>query len=130
MVVAVVIAILAAVAIPSYSDYVTRGRLQAGAAVLKATRARMEVSFSDNRTYALAGGGCAVANFTDRDSQFAIACTITSSGQGFTLTATGAGPATGFKFGLNEAGIEQTLAVKTGWSAATLPVNRFILTRE
>ena len=46
------------------------------------------------------------------------------------IVATGAGPATGFQFGLNEAGIEQTLVVKTGWSAATLPVNRFILKRE
>ena len=130
MVVVTVIAILAAVAIPGYFDYRIHGRLQAGTTVLKAARARMEASYTVNRTYALTGGGCAVANFIDPESGFSIACTITSGGQGFRLTATGAGPATGFQFGLNEAGVERTLTVRPGWSGATLPANRFILRRE
>ena len=130
MVIVTVIAILAAVAVPGYFDYRVHSRLEAGATVLKTARERMQASYALNRTYALAGGGCAVANFSDPESEFSIACTITAGGQGFRLTATGTGPASGFQFGINEAGVERTLAVKAGWSGASLPATRFILRRE
>lgn len=130
MIVVVILAIVAAFAVPAYADYLTRGKLNAGVAVLKATRARLELAYSDNRSYARADGSCAIASFTDRDSQFAVRCTVSDAGQRFVLTATGSEGASGFTYTLNEAGIESTTAVRRGWSPATLPVQRFILRRE
>ncbi|MGE0801505.1 MAG: type IV pilin protein [Lautropia sp.] len=130
MITLLVIAILAAVAFPAYSDYVTRGRLHAGVGLLKSTRERLELFYSDNRSYALAGGACGIASFADTDSRFSFACTVTAAGQRYTLTATGSGPTAGFQYAIDEAGIERTLAVRAGWSAAALPVNRFIVAKE
>ncbi len=125
-----IVAILSAVALPSYSDYLTRGHLNAGAGLLKSTRERLEQRYSDERSYALAGGGCAIATFQDIQSGFSFSCTVSAAGQRFTLTATGAGPSAGFQYAIDEAGIERTLAVRAGWSGAALPVNRFILRKE
>ncbi|MET0508016.1 MAG: type IV pilin protein [Burkholderiaceae bacterium] len=125
-----IIAVLATVAVPSYSDYLIRGRLQAGVGVLKSSRERLEQSYSDNRSYAAADGSCAMAPFTDSDSGFAYACSLAAGGQRFTLTATGTGPVAGFRFAIDEAGIERTLIVRVGWSSAPLPVNRFIVRKE
>jgi len=130
LIVIAVIAITAAFAVPAYGDYILRGRLTAGVAVLKATRDRLEIAYSDNRSYARDDGSCAVAVFVDRDSQFSFACTLASSGQRFTLTATGTGGSSGFSYSMDEAGIERTLGVRAGWTSATLPASRFILKRE
>ncbi len=125
-----VVAILAAIAVPSYGDHVTRGRLQAGVALLKANRERLEQNYSDNRSYALADGSCALVAYTDPDSGFAYACVVSNAGQRYVITATGTGPVAGFRYSIDEAGIEQTLILKAGWSSATLPANRFIVRKE
>ena len=51
MIVVVILAILAAVAIPSYSNFVMRGRLTDAHAKLGDLRGQMERYFLDNRTY-------------------------------------------------------------------------------
>mgnify|MGYP003527119509 CR=1 FL=1 len=58
MVTIVIISILAAIAIPSYRDYVVRGALPEAFSTLSAHRVKMEQFFQDNRTYA---GACTVA---------------------------------------------------------------------
>src|SRR5262245_7477408 len=58
MIVVTIIAILAAVAIPNYSDYVTRGRVVEAIAGLGDARTKMEQFFQDNRTYPT---GCVVS---------------------------------------------------------------------
>ena len=125
-----IISILTAIAVPSYADYVLRGRLNGATALLKSTRERLEQFYSDNRTYAIASGACAISAFVDTDSQFSFGCVVTNGGQQFTLTATGAGMASAFVYSLDQAGIERTLAVKSGWSSAALPVTRFIVRKE
>ncbi len=125
-----ILGILAALVLPSYSDYLLRGKLTAGVALLKSTRERLELYYADNRSYALATGACATGSFSDRDSSFAYACTVSDAGQGFVLTATGSSATAGFGYSLDHAGIERTTAVRAGWSAATLPVTRFIVARE
>ncbi len=130
MIVLVVISVLAAIAIPAYGDYLLRGRLAGGTALLKSTRQQLEQRYSDNRSYANAAGACTIAAFLDADSTFSYACTVTPDGQRFVLTATGNGPTGGFTYAIDEAGVERTLAVRSGWSSATLPVNRFIVRKE
>jgi len=51
MVTVAIIAILAAIAIPNYSDYVRRGKLQEATSNVLAMRTKMEQYFQDNRSY-------------------------------------------------------------------------------
>lgn len=121
-------AILAALAVPAYSDYVRRGRAAGAAAVLKDVRQRMEQRYADDRTYAQPAGGCSIADFADPDSGFALACTAGAGGQSYVWTATGAGVAAGIAYSIDEAGIERTTALPAAWRAGlTLPVTRFVL---
>ena len=71
-----------------------------------------------------------MAAFSDPASHFSFTCTLASGGQGYTLTATGNNTTQGFQYTLSEAGVEQTLAVRAGWSSASLPVSRFIVAKE
>ena len=51
MVTIAIVAILAAIAIPSYTDYITRSKIQEATTALLAMRTKMEQYFQDNRTY-------------------------------------------------------------------------------
>jgi type IV pilus assembly protein PilE len=94
MIVVAIIGILAAIAIPNYSDYVTRGRLVEGTSALSDGRIRMEQHFQDNRTYA---GGPAPTNITN----FTFAAGGLSA-TAYTITATGIGSLAGFSYTINE----------------------------
>ena len=58
MIVVGIIAILAAIAIPSYSDYIRRSRITEAFSTLSGMRVKMEQYFQDNRTYV---GSCVPA---------------------------------------------------------------------
>jgi len=51
MIVVAVIVVIASIAIPSYGDYVRRGRIADATAALSDTRVKLEQFFLDNRTY-------------------------------------------------------------------------------
>ena len=51
MITVVVVAILAAIAVPSYRDYILRGKVAEATSTLSTLRLGMEKWFSDNRTY-------------------------------------------------------------------------------
>lgn len=57
MITVAVVAILAAVALPAYTDYVTRSKFTEAHTHLSDLRVKMEQFFQDNRTYV--GGPCA-----------------------------------------------------------------------
>ena len=63
MIVVAIIAILAAIAVPSYNDYVTRSKLQEAHTNLAAARVNMEQYYQDNRVYTTApgSGACGIA---------------------------------------------------------------------
>lgn len=123
-----VVAVLAGIAVPQYGDYVLRGQIVSGTASLKEARTRMEQRYADNRSYIVpAGTTCAVPAFTHPDNGFSYTCALNNAGQGFVFTATGSGRTTGFTFTIDESGVETTTAAKSGWTSATLPVNRFIV---
>jgi prepilin-type N-terminal cleavage/methylation domain-containing protein len=99
MVVVAIIGILAAIAIPSYRDYVVRGQVIDATNVLSSTRADMERYFQDNRTYAAVTANgktirprCAEALDTDRPKQgsFTVSCAAAGglTANTFKLTAT------------------------------------------
>ena len=119
MVLVAVLGILAAITIPNYSRYITRGQLAEGGNALADYRARMEQFYKDNKTYAKAES-CGEAVPTNVDS-FVIACVIAAGGQAFTATATGAGNTAGFVYTITQTNARATTAIPSHWG--TLPGN-------
>jgi len=89
MIAVAIVAILAAIAIPSYSEYVRRGRITEAISTLSGMRVKMEQYFQDNRTYVGSCGaaGTSVAPLPD-PKNFTYACP-TRSATAYTITATG-----------------------------------------
>lgn len=106
MIALAVLAILTAVALPSYNSYVRRAKIPVGLDALSAFATRMEQRYQDVGNYG-SDDSCAlsvpsgVANFT-------LECELTDDGQGFTATATGSGPADDFSFTINASGARTT----------------------
>jgi type IV pilus assembly protein PilE len=108
MVTVAIVGILAAVALPSYKDYVRRGQLPEAFAGLSDYRIKLEQYYQDNRKYGAtncADGANAPAwnTFVPAGAKyFTYTCALSAAGQGFTLTATGAtGQAAGHNYTLD-----------------------------
>lgn len=84
MIVVAIIGILASIAIPSYQDYVKRGKAAEASATLADLRIKMEQYYQDNRTYA--GGPCAPTGGT---KYFDYDCSVAGTASIYTLRATG-----------------------------------------
>ncbi len=110
MIVVVVIAILSAVAIPSYTDYVTRGKLVEGTSALSDGRVKMEQYFQDNRTYAGGPVPAATTNF----NYSAVPAELTATS--YKITATGIGNLSAFSYTINES---NTKTSATPWGNST-----------
>ena len=120
MIAVAIIAILAAIAIPSYSEYVRRGRITEAVSALSGMRVKMEQFFQDNRTYA---GACVLGTIapppTDT-TNFTYAC----AGLGlttYTVTATGVGGLAGYSYSIDQSNVRSTVmtAPSTWPSSAT-----------
>ena len=117
MIVVAVTAILAAIAIPQYNQYVMRGRVADGLSGLMKLHLKMENYYQDNRVYG-AAGVCAYDVTTYNSAYFTYSCASANSDQTFTITATGTGNATGFKYTIDEAATKKTVAVGGHWTGA------------
>lgn len=84
MIVVAIVGILASVALPSYQEYVRRGKIQEATSMLAANRVRMEQYFQDNRTYV----GATLA--TAGTKHFTYAFSVEPTATAYTITATGA----------------------------------------
>lgn len=115
MVTVAIVAILASIALPSYADYVLRGRLVDATNALTAMRARMEQYYQDNRSYA--GGPCAASTqWAGASAAFTFSCTALTAST-YSLVASGTGAATGFSYKINEAGTMSS-QVSPAWGGA------------
>lgn len=84
MIVIAVIGVLASIAIPSYSDYIKRGKAAEATSNLATLRVKMEQYYQDNRTYV--DGLCAP---TSGAQYFTYSCSVTPTASVYTLKATG-----------------------------------------
>lgn len=115
MIVVAIIAILASVAVPAYTDYIRRGAMQEAFSTLADQRIRLEQFYQDNRRYGPAaattcrGAGDNVLD-TASGKYFEISCTTSNSGQNYTLTATGRTDtkAEGYTYTMTETGAKGT----------------------
>ncbi len=121
MITVAIVAILAAVAIPNYRDYVLRGQLVDATNGMATMRANMERHFQDYRTFNTSGtfvSPC-LANVSLRVvGSFTLDCTATPTNAAYTLRATGSGSTDGFVFTVDQRDVRATTSVGTGsgWS--------------
>lgn len=112
MIVVAIVAILAAIVIPNYRDYVIRTKLAEAFAALGDYHTRMESFYQDNRNYA-SNGACAVP--IPSTQHFAYQCVLAGNGLQFTATATNLGGvgldnAGDYQFDINQDGVKNTPA--------------------
>ena len=124
MIVVAIIGVLAAIAIPSYRDYVLKGTLAEAFSELPTFQLRMEQYYQDTRSYGTTGT-CGIAGRAGTAFDFSCvpsSCTGTpATCQGFTFTATGKSSVTGYSYTINEAGTKGTVIASpasAGWIAS------------
>jgi len=118
MIAVAIVGILAAVALPSYRDYLLRGRLADATNSLSAMRARMEQFYQDNRTYV--GGPCATSSTA---KEFVLVCdgtapAVAPTATTFTVRASGSASTAGFVYSIDQAGFLRT-TVSSDWGGGT-----------
>src|SRR4051812_46433033 len=124
MIVVVIISVLATMAVPAYSDYVTRSKIQEATSNLLQMRTKIEQYYQDNRTYIGACANATVAPLPTGLKYFTIACPTLTLTQ-YTVTATGgvAGgdqSMVGFNYSIDEGNVRRTTAVPSAkWGTAT-----------
>jgi type IV pilus assembly protein PilE len=120
MIVVAIIGILSMIAMPLYTDYVTRAKIIEATSALSDMRVKMEQYFQDNRSYL---GGCAantVAPPPTDTKNFTFSCTDPAAPDAttYTVTANGIGTMAGFKYQVDQNNVRKTVSVKGGWSGA------------
>jgi type IV pilus assembly protein PilE len=116
MITIAIVAILSAVAVPSYTAYIQRSRVPTALDNLSALATRMEQRYQDTGNYAN-GLACGVALPTV--DNFTVSCSLSGGGQGFTATATGSGQLSGYSYTINHQGVRATTAHPKGVPATS-----------
>jgi type IV pilus assembly protein PilE len=126
MVIVAIVAILTAIALPIYTDYVTRSKLTEAFNTLAAYRVSMEQYYQDNRNYGSTTCGVSPATASSGLKYFQISCTPANSStaggaQSYTATASGdPGTSTAqFSFTIDNLNNQATTSVPAGWGSAT-----------
>lgn len=117
MIVVVVVSILAAIALPSYNDYVKRARIAEMTSTLSDMRVKMEQYFQDNRAYTGACTANTVAPPPANTDFFQFTCDIPDANT-YTITATGIGSMAGFQYTIDQANNRRTVTVGSDWSGS------------
>ena len=130
MITVAIVAILAAVAIPSYTDYITRSKIQEATTSLLSMRTKLEQFYQDQRTFS---GACAPGTVAPKPAglkYFTIDCPTLNNTQ-YLVTATGiAGTDMAlFTFTIDQANTRQTTNVPLG-SGWALPATNCWVTRK
>jgi type IV pilus assembly protein PilE len=118
MVTVAIIAILAAIAVPSYTVYITRSRIQEATTNLLAMRTKMEQYFQDNRSYLGACAAGTVAALPGGLKYFIMSCpAVNLTANTYTVQADGSTPdLTGLTLSIDQANVRRTVSVPPGWS--------------
>lgn len=129
MIVVAIVAILAAIVLPNYADFVRRGRLVEAMSTLSGHRVKMEQFYQDNRTYVGACAAGTIATAPQTTANFTYGCNIPDA-QTYTVSATGnAGTAVdGFVYTIDQSNNQATAvtgaAASAGYAAATCWVRK------
>ena len=108
MIAMAIVAILAAIAIPSYAEYLRRSRVTEAFATLSGMRIKMEQYFQDNRTYVGACVATTIAPAPADSVNFTYACPVLALGA-YTVTATGQNSMAGFQYSIDQSNVRSTV---------------------
>jgi type IV pilus assembly protein PilE len=131
MIVVSIVAILTMIAVPSYSEYIRRGRITEAVGNLSDMRVKLEQYFQDNRSYvgACAAGTVAQLPAAGGSSRFTFACpTLTATT--YVVTATGTGPMAAFVYTIDQANNRRTTGLPPGWIGAAATSTCWVLKKD
>lgn len=129
MIVVVIVAILAAVALPAYRDYAIRGSLTDAAAGLTGARADMEAYFQNFRTYAANGNATPPCSTAQTVGKFTIQCSAAPTAVAYTIRATSTdNNLQAFVFTIDQSDNRVTVSAPTGWTGGNCP--RWVMRKE
>jgi type IV pilus assembly protein PilE len=115
MIVVAIVAILAAIALPNYADYVKRGKIIEATSALSDMRTRYEQFFLDNRTYV---GGCAIFGTLvgGQARAFTVDCSAeTATTYGPTATGIATEGMSGFVYAIDQNNNKTSTITAQGW---------------
>ena len=118
-----VMSILCAFAMNSYTSYVKRARAVDTLEQLNQFRTHMEKAFQDNGNY---GSGACAVGLPTVVINFALSCDLAQNGQAFVAKATGLANMAGYVFSINEQGIRRTEA----FPAAAVPADCWMVEKD
>ena len=116
MIVVAIVAVLAAIAIPNYSDYVKRSKIVEATSALSDLRVRYEQYFLDNRTYAggCTGAGNIKATVQATTKSFTITCADTAATYSGNAAGNAAQGMSGFSYDIDQTNAKKSTG-PTGW---------------
>jgi len=126
MIVVGIVGILSAIAVPSYVDYLKRGKIAEATSQLSTMAVRLEQYFQDNRTYVGACAAGTVAALPSNTQYFTYSCPVLTATT-FTVQADGIAAQNmgGFTYTIAPNNAKATTAVPAGWTTnATCWVTR------
>jgi prepilin-type N-terminal cleavage/methylation domain-containing protein len=123
MITVAIVGILAAIAYPSYRNYVIRGQLVNATDGLSTVSANMERYFQDNRTYLAANGFTPPCATAATYGTFTVSCPTTLTATTYQTQAVGSGNTAGFKFFIDQQGNQSSTTASpapTSWTSCTI----------
>lgn len=117
MITVAIVAILSAIAIPAYSEYVLRARITEATNALSDMRLKMERFYQDNRRYDAVPPACTlntVAPPPSPTAHFNYACNVTGRDT-YVVQAIGTGSMNLFTFQIDQSNTRSTPSVPAGW---------------
>lgn len=120
MTVAIIAGILAMIALPSYKNYVIRGKIPDATSNLAAKRVLLEQYFQDNRTYmgaTAAGQGCYADSVASK--YFTFSCQGVGAAT-YQIVATGTGSMAGFVYTIDQNNTKTSTITAADWAATSL----------
>ena len=119
MIVVAIVAVLAAIALPNYADYVTRSKIIEATTALSDARQRTEQIFLDTRSYATCQTAADAAQQQlpkeGATNTFILRCTPDADPSKYVISATGQASMAGFVYTIDQSGAKQTTGAPSGW---------------
>ncbi|WLI91495.1 type IV pilin protein [Massilia sp. R2A-15] len=116
MIAVAIIGLLMGVALPSYNDYVLRGRLTEAYSALATVQPNAEQFWANTRSYASFDTSSGVFPAATPNFTYALSGATQTA---YTVTATGRARAAGFVYTIDQQGNRATTAVPAGWTTST-----------
>ena len=120
MITVAIVAILAAIAVPSYNEYVQRARITEATSNLADMRNKLEQYFQDNRTWTPGGGiplPCTAGTVAPLpvSQNFTFTC-VGMGANTYTVVATGNASMANFRYSINQFNQRVTMNLPAGWN--------------